>query len=140
MANQNFLGGGAKAGGSLPPHAAAAGTPTRRKLRGSNLSLQYGTQTMKAYPLTEDQLHQLAHLGTVSTVSFALASGFLGFALSTYQNTSLANDISSEKIAEWSVIMYFCFFLAAFFYIIGIVFKYIGHSRLGKIKSQTTFN
>jgi hypothetical protein len=129
------------AGGSAAQLHAAAGGGGGGKRRKGNLHLNViqGVQNMKSYPLTEDQLENLADIGYLSTLFFSLSTALFSFAFSTWQNLSLSTAVNAEKIAVQTTVGWWTLIIAIVFFILGAFFLYKGRTSLKRIKNQVSF-
>lgn len=94
---------------------------------------------MKAYPMTESDLDDLAGLGFGATVAFALASFMFGLAVDLQKDLSLATDTPAEAQAFWSAVRIMAMVVAVVSALVGGGLIVRGHTKLNRIKRDTTF-
>lgn len=125
----------------IPRRAATGGSGRKGKSAtgGSLLDIRYGRQAMKAYPLTEEQIENLAGLGLLATLCFSGAAGVFGFAIDLDKDLSIAVGVPAEKMAWWSAVSSGSFLLSGALVLIGLFLLYRGHSKYAKIKANTEF-
>lgn len=106
---------------------------------GSPIEHDYGTLRMKAYPLDEFQLQDLARLGTAAAFCFSIAGACLGFGVNLYKDLAIATGVSAEVAATWGTIRYASFVIGIIFALIGVFLFRAGHTRVEDIKKKTRF-
>ena len=122
-----------------PLDAGSTGSPKRRP-RSSRFDVDYGRRDLKAYPMTEGELHALAALGIAGTVAFSLAAGFLGFALDLHKDLAMASDVPESAAAFWGAVRVMSFVGAVAMAIVGTGCIVAGHVKVSNIKKETTFH
>lgn len=96
---------------------------------------------MKGYPVTESDMRELATVGIVATVCFSLAGIAFGLAIDIHKDLMLATpDVSESAMGFWSGLRLVCFIGTGLLVLLGAGLAWRGHSRIGEIKRQTTFN
>jgi len=106
---------------------------------GSPIDFDYGSRRMRAYPLSELDLKDLARIGSEAAICFSLAGAAFGFAVNLVKDLSIATGVSSEVAATWGTIRTVCFIASAGFALAGIYLFATGHRRVEDIKRQTSF-
>jgi hypothetical protein len=129
-ATQTVAGGS----GATPP------TPRRsRKTSGSTITTVHGGRDMKAYPVTETELHSLFGLGFAAAVCFSIATAAFNYGLDIYKDLSLNPSLPKDVISSWQKIEWWCWGISTLFVVSLIVFLLIGNHKIGKIKKETHF-
>jgi hypothetical protein len=129
--------GGAGSTLGYPLGGAGGGYPQSPQ-SGSHFDIVYGTTTVKAYPLTEDDLDHLTLLDGAAAFSFSVASGALTYVLTTGQNLALSSA-PAQKLEFWkgtqlvSAVFGFIFLFATIALICARM------NRVSGIKNRTTF-
>lgn len=93
---------------------------------------------MKEYVLSESELNELSGLQTGATVSFALCTLFVGFWFTITQAIDFGDKVPPLIVTKWHVYGTIAFWAALLSFAGGVFFRVRGHTRLGKIKSETT--
>ncbi|MFN0191077.1 MAG: hypothetical protein ACKVP5_03750 [Aestuariivirga sp.] len=122
----------------LNPSAPPAGTGGAGA--GSLFDVDYGTQEMKAYPLTEEQIESLSHLGLLATACFSVAAGIFGFSLDLHKDLALTAGADEAAVAYWSAVRTGGFIAAFVLAGAGLGFFLKGRSKIKAIKSRTRFD
>ncbi len=93
---------------------------------------------MKEYVLSESELGELSGLQTGATASFALGTLLIGFWFTISQAIDFADKVPPLIVTKWHVYGTVAFWTALIAFGVGAFFRIRGHTRLGKIKSETT--
>jgi len=124
----------------LPPISNPSGGGGGGAGRSENLiQHDYGTLRMKAYPLDEFQLQDLARIGTAAAFCFSISGACMGFGTNLYKDLAIATGVSKEIIATWVAIRYVSFVVGSIFAAVGFYLFKTGHTRVEDIKRHTTF-
>ena len=95
---------------------------------------------MKAYPITDSELSQLATIGISSVVCFSFAAGLLGVAIDIQKDLAIAIDVPAAARGFWDAIRIAAFIGALVFAIFGGILIYRGRTRVADIKKNTIFD
>lgn len=106
----------------------AAPRPSRRpRAKRSGFHRQPGARTMKEYPLTSQELWQLAGLGLVATILFGMGSFFLSTWFDVFKDLSAPPDeMTQEMRGYWRGLMTAAGWATALCYTFGVVAALIG--------------
>ena len=104
-----------------------------------HLQIKRGVQSMKTYPLTEDQLGNLAGISLLATICFTLGAASFGFGLNLQETIAFSQGTPSEVLGFWKAVRDCSIFAAIILGLIGIFFTWKGKSNLQRIKDATTF-
>ena len=86
--------------------ATIASQPKKPRAKRSGFHRQPGARSMKEYPLTSQELWQLAGLGLVATVLFGMGSFFLSTWFDVFKDLSVPPDeMTQEMRGYWRGIM-----------------------------------
>jgi len=93
---------------------------------------------MKEYVVSESELNELSGLQTGATVAFAAATLLIGFWFTITQAIDFADKVPALIVTKWLVYGRIALWGAIASAVTGALFRFRGHTRLGKIKSETT--
>jgi hypothetical protein len=106
---------------------------------GALLPVIYGSQAMKAYPVTEVQLTSVSLINSIAGVAFTLFGFFIGLTLEIYISSSFYQTLPPEAAVLVKFGGSVTAALAFVCLIFGIVSVCIRSSTWHKIKSNTRF-
>ena len=107
---------------------------------GSVFVLDYGRRRMKAYPITDGELNQLATIGIISVVCFSFAAGLLGVSIDIQKDLALAIDVPEAARGYWGAIRTATLIGSVVFAVFGGFLLLLGHTRRAGIKKSTFFD
>lgn len=102
--------------------------------------MDHGEREMKAYPITDTELRLLNWTSFVSALCFSLASGMLGFYISTEQAIVFAGGVDPATIERWKIYQMMACFTGITFVVGGIGSVLFGQSMKNQIRKETTFD
>ncbi|MGE0372654.1 MAG: hypothetical protein AB7Q01_12265 [Gammaproteobacteria bacterium] len=119
--------------------ASSPSPPQKRRKGGSDVKFTYGTRRMKAYPITESELGDLAKIGILAAIAFSVATGFFGFGINILKDISLNEGISIDTKTFWQFMSIGSFVISVIALAIGIGLVRYGRTKIANIKAETEF-
>lgn len=108
------------------------------KPNGSSVKQQYKHRTMCYYPVTEDELSNIASFNRISTVFFSFGSFLLGLTIDVSKDIYTSTDMVAETKAQMTagaiagvIVTIVCFCL-------GVYFQVLKNRQSNKIKSESS--
>ncbi|MEI9416919.1 hypothetical protein [Mesorhizobium sp. Cs1321R2N1] len=95
---------------------------------------------MKAYPVTDGDLHSIGALSGLATVAFSIGTGLLGYAFDVTESLSMASGVATETLGFWSGIRWGFVIAAVVCYAGGIVLWRVRGTTIKEIKDNTSFD
>lgn len=114
----------------------AAGSPST----GSTFTMSYGKRIVKAFPITESELNEVAAAKRIAAVCFTIAGALFGFAMNLNKDMQFANSLPEKVTSFWNAIWYACLIGSGITSLLGIWLWLRGHNRLAEIKREARFD
>jgi hypothetical protein len=117
---------------------AAEAIPKGKTRRTSTYAVQGGRRAVKAYPVLEKELVQLAILQGTAALFFAISGACGGFWLSVWQSISFAgNDVTKETLSYWSGLKLASGIGTILFILLAVAATVYSGLEVGRIKRET---
>lgn len=114
-------------------------TPPRKQKFKEGIETVSGRQRVKCYPVTLDQLENLAHVGWLAAALFSMATGSLVFSINLQTTLDLATGAPKDITAFWNGINHGVFYVSLLLYVLGVIAFFRGNKQKNRIMKNTIF-
>lgn len=114
--------------------------PKKPRKRSSRLSVQHGSASMKAYPVTSIELWGLGSLGLLASLAFSAGASCITFSIDTTENLDLSQGVASATLAYWQAAKLFAMIGGIGLLVVSIATVAGGSLYILHILRRTTFD
>lgn len=136
----NTIAGGGRAEIGRTGSAGTPRKPSRSASGGSTFQLVYGKRSMKAYPITREELTTLAGTGAGATFFFSLSAWIWQFFADVSKDISLAPEAPADQISYWSGLKDAALFGGIVSVVAAMFFVIFGVIKVRQILGTTSFD